>query len=273
MAAQTKTRAKFGYLNYDSMIKKIADGKLDAYDINFAPDTKECYVITPELTPWAIKSRVYTFDDENSAIEFLNTNSDTYAGQIVSILSDNKYKAYVVNEDTQGFSVTPLSSYGDEIDYDTLGNRPIVNLVGTLDNPISIDSLESGIYMIKGQYVIAGIDTVFLSASNVLFVVDKSESYLNFKKITSHEITDYSIIDGETKLNTIVTSDYLDECGYATTEYVDAKILALDFITKEEISEYVENVINETLNDTIDEKIESKLAEAEADTSDIDSMF
>lgn len=273
MAAQTKTRAKFGYLNYDSMIKKIADGKLDAYDINFAPDTKECYVITPELTPWAVKSKVYTFDDENSAIETLNTNSDTYAGQIVSILSDNKYKAYIVNEDAQGFTVTPLSTYGEEIDYDTLGNRPIINLVGTLDTPISIDTLESGIYMVKGQYTIAGIDTVFLSASNVLFVIDKSDTYLHFKKITSHEIIDYSIVDGEAKSTTLITSDYLDGCGYATTEYVDNKILALDFITKDEISVYVENVINESLSNTIDEKIEEKLAEAEADTSDIDSMF
>lgn len=273
MAAKNKTRAKFGYLNYDSMIKKIANKELDAYDINFAPDTKECYVVTPELEAWAIKSRVYTFDNVDLAIESLNTNSDTYAGQIVSIRFDEKYKAYIVNKDTQGYTVTPLSSYEGEIDYNTLGNRPIVNLVGTLDNPISVETLDNGIYMVKGQYVIPGVDTIFLSASNVLFIVEKDESVTHIKKITSHEMTDYTVTEEGTTSDVTITSEYLDKQGFATTEYVDNKILALDFITREEASVYIENVIQESFTTVIDERIDEKLAESEADNSAIDNLF
>lgn len=274
MAMTTKARARFGYLNYELMLSYLKDGKLDAYDINFAPDTKECYVITPELIPWSIKSRVYTFDDEAYAIEALNQNTDTYAGQIVAILSKDVYKAYIVNKNETGFFVTPLSDINDEIiDYDNLGNKPIINLVGTLDYPIAVDTLDSGIYLVKGQYSISGIDTIFLSASNVVFLVEKSENSTVLKKITSSEIINYSITDGVVTQDSIITSSYLEERGFATNSYVDNKIAALDFVTKEEVSEYVDNLISNALSETIDFKIEEKLAEKESEFSDIDALF
>lgn len=40
------TRAKFGYLTYKDMVAKIADKKLDEYDICYTKDTHECYIIS-----------------------------------------------------------------------------------------------------------------------------------------------------------------------------------------------------------------------------------
>ena len=39
------TRAKFGFLAYDDMLSRIAEGTLDAYDIVFSKDTKQVFII------------------------------------------------------------------------------------------------------------------------------------------------------------------------------------------------------------------------------------
>lgn len=277
MATSQKNRARMGYLNYEAMLAKIEEGKLDAYDVNYTPDTHECYVISPELKPWSVKAKVYVFDNEVTAVETLNQNTDTYAGQLVSILSGDTYKAYVVNKNNTGFYVEPLSHVTDNVDYDTLGNRPIINLTGTLDEPVMVEKLENGIYAIIGQYQISHLlGTVFLSATRNLFMVEHSEDGATYvKKITSREITNYTIVEEEIIISHCVTTQYLEEQGFATTAYVDGKIAALDFITRGEVDEYVKQLVSDILDEVLDEKIETKLNEMiQAPTEDdIFNMF
>ena len=73
-----ESRAKYAYLSYDGMISKIADGTLDGYDIVYCSDTHENYVISPELQPLSVRSRVYVFDSVEEANTQLNINTDTY---------------------------------------------------------------------------------------------------------------------------------------------------------------------------------------------------
>ena len=192
----SKSRAKFGYLTYEKMLEKIEAGLLDAYDVNFSPDTKECYVIDPDLKPWAVKSKVYTFDSVEDALEQLNHNSDTYNGQVVAIKHDDKYFGYIVNPASGGFSVTPLSEHVAPIDYNNLGNKPIINVVGEFGNPIIISELANGVYVITGQYQIAPeIQTTYSSTANNIFVIEKTDTQIYIKRITAKEIKTYSIVD------------------------------------------------------------------------------
>ena len=105
------TRAKWAYLPYDSIQPKIDEGILDQFDVIYTSDSHENLIITPDLTLWSVRSRIYTFDSVADANTALNTNTDTYKGQIVSILNGDKYTAYVVNQDSNGvYSVTTLSA-------------------------------------------------------------------------------------------------------------------------------------------------------------------
>ena len=141
------TRAKFGFLNYDDMLSRIAEGKLDAYDIVFSKDKKEVFILNESLEPVAMHSKVYVYESIEKANIELNINTDTYVGQIVSILNGDVYYGHIVNKSTDGvYYVTPLYEHAEPIDYDTLGNKPIENLMGTYNTPIILAELPTGIY-------------------------------------------------------------------------------------------------------------------------------
>ena len=254
-------RAKWAYLTYDMMIERIQDGTLDQYDVCYVYDRKENYIISPELEPWAVRSRIYTFDSVNEANRILNINTDTYVGQIVSILKGDKYTGYVVNKNVNNiFEATPLTL--DEIDYNTLGNRPIENLVGTFENPIMVSTLLSGTYKIKGQYKITNEDeTVYLSADGDLFLIEISEDVKYIKRFTKDSIFDFTIdTDGITKKK-YITDEYLRECGYASTEYVDAKMIAFEETIKADIEAYVESTVEQVITEKVDTIINERFEE------------
>ena len=133
------SRTKFVYLSYDDITTSIGNGVLDEYDMCITKDTHEIYVIREDLTPFAIKSKVYIFDSVEEANTQLNANTDTYVGQIVAVLCNDTYRGYIVNSVDSQFTVTPLWENPEQIDYNTLGNRPIINLEGTLGNTIIVD--------------------------------------------------------------------------------------------------------------------------------------
>ena len=70
-------RAKYGYMSCASIPLKIQSGEIDAYDIVYTTDTHENYVISPDLEPWAVRSRIYVFDSVENANTLLNVNTDT----------------------------------------------------------------------------------------------------------------------------------------------------------------------------------------------------
>lgn len=278
--AVTKNRSKYAYLSYEKMLAKIASGELDAYDINFDAIEKQCYVIAPDLTPWAINSRVYTFDNVSIATETLNKNTDTYAGQIVAIQNNEKYTGYIVNGTKGNYTVSPLGINGN-VDYNSLGNRPILNLSGTLSSPIVLDQQDDGYYMINGQYRISEkIQTIFSSAKSVLFVVETDEDDSKYvKKISAKEITSYIISKNSEEVNqsSILTVDFLKENGYVTSSDVDEKIAALDLFSKQDAENYISQYIKDNpelqtlVEQTVDAKIDEKITTASG--SDIDNLF
>ena len=257
----TNTRAKFGYLNYDSMIEKISNGVFDTNDIVFGKDTHETYIISEDSTPIPMKSKVYVFDSVADANTALNTNTDTYKGQIISILNNDKYSAYIVNQDPNGvYFATVLSA--DNIDYNTLGNRPIENLVGTLDSPIMISNLDTGMYKVKGQYKISSTDiTTYLSTDGDLFIIEVSATEKFIKRFTKDTIQDYVISDSGVEKKVYVTDKYLIDNGYSTTSYVDSKFTAFEETIRHDIQTYVEQTVEQVIEQKVDEIIDAKLDE------------
>lgn len=258
-------RVKFGYLNYDDMLAKIQSGIIDSNDIIFGKDTRETYIISEDLIPIPMMSKVYVFDSVADANTALNTNTDTYKGQIISILNNDKYSAYIVNQDPNGvYFATALSA--ENIDYNTLGNRPIENLVGTLDTPIMISSLDTGMYKVKGQYKISATDiTTYLSTDGDLFIIEESDTDKLIKRFTKDTIQDYMISDSGVERKTYITDKYLTDNGYSTTTYVDSKLAAFEESIRQDIRTYVEqtveDVITEKVDEIIDERLDAKLDE------------
>ena len=262
---EKKLRVKVLYLTYEDMLQRIQNGAVDQNDIIFGKDTRETYIISNDLIPAPMRSKVYVFDSVADANTALNTNTDTYKGQIVSILNNDKYTAYVVNQDPNGvYFATALSS--ENVDYNTLGNRPIENLVGTLDTPITIDSLDTGMYKVKGQYKVYEADiTTYLSADGDLFIIETFDTEKIIKRFTKDTIQDYVISDGGVKKRTYVTDKYLADNGYSTTTYVDSKLTAFEETIRQDIQTYVEQtveqIIEQKVDEIIDERLDAKLDE------------
>ncbi|SCG87903.1 Uncharacterised protein [uncultured Clostridium sp.] len=266
-------RSRLSFQKYDIIEDYINQKKLDAYDIVYTTDTHENVVIDADLNIIPIRSRVYRFTDITSANLSLNKSSDTYEGQIVAILQENdeKYSGYIVNKNKIGeFYVSPLSESG-QIDYDSLGNKPVINKIGTLNSPITVDQLEDGIYKIRGQYKLTeSAITIYLSSNDNFFLVKTENDITYIKKISAMDITDYTVnSDGSISASTIPTTKILK--NYATKSYVDDKIAALDLLTKDDVTTYVADIIN----NTIDEKIETKVNEmyTPADNAEIQQLF
>ena len=272
-------RAKWAYLSYDSIQTKIDEGVLDAYDVIYTKDSHENVIISPDLEIWSVRSRIYVFNSVEEANTQLNINTDTYIGQIVSVITDEVCKGYIVNKDREGsFYVEALTA--DNIDYNTIGNRPVVNLVGTLDEPIIITDLNSGTYKIKGQYKISDdYGTVFLSSDGDLFLTEKTSTENRIKRITKDTIQDFVVSDNDIVKRTYITDEYLTDCGYATTEYVDNKVLALEESIRADIEAYVEqtveDVITQKVDAIIDERLDIKLDERIQETTDeeVEDLF
>ena len=262
-------RIKFAYLTYDDMLSKLESGEINEYDIIYSKDQYVTYLITEDLQPLQLRSRVYVFDSISEAEIKLNESTDTYVGQVVAILDDDTYRGYIVNQKSGKFIVTPLWEHSEPIDYDTLGNRPIINLVGTVGKPIMVSELDDGIYRIKGQYKISDLEeTIYLSASYIIITVSKNNQNIEIKKITSDNITDYIITNSDIYKNTYVTEQYLKDNNYTTTSYVDTKIEALELSIKEDMRGYVQDAITEVFGEELDKKIDDRIDEKFVPMSD-----
>ena len=146
------------------------------------------------------------------------------------------------------------------MNYNNLGNRPIENLVGTLDVSIIVENLDTGMYKIKGQYKIYnGEDTVYLSADGDLFIVEISATEKFIKRFTKKTIQDFVISDGEIKKNTYITEEYLADNGYSTNDYVDVKLTAFETSIKNDIESYVEQTVEDIIINKVDAIIDERL--------------
>lgn len=255
------TRAKFGFLTYDDMLSKIAEGKLDHYDIVFSKDQKQVFIINESLEPVAMHSKVYVYETVEKANEALNINTDTYEGQIVSILKGDVYYGYIVNKSADGlFYAKPLYEHAEPIDYDTLGNKPIENLMGTYNNPIVLADLSTGIYNICGKYkVTANDENNYLAGERRLALVNNMDNIATIKVVTADGIINFVVKNGNVISDRVITESSLKEQGYTTEAYVDARIKELDLVQRKEIDEYIQNYISKSLDTVINEKINTAL--------------
>lgn len=273
-------RVKYAYLNYADISKRIENGDIDEYDVIFTKDTHEQYLIKDDLSLLNIKSRIYRFDSIESAKESLNSNSDTYKGQIVAIADNDLgvYHGYIVNRVDEEYTVTSLSDSGTSVDYNALAHRPVVNKTGTLANPLVVGDLENGLYSVSGEYKLFDeYPTIFSSSINHLFLVEKSETESYVKDISAKEVITYSLINGKVTRSELLTQQYLSDNHYVTENDFDAKIAALDYITKVDASEYVKQItteyLNENLGNIIATKIDEKISTLVVDDTEIEKLF
>lgn len=271
-----ENRVKYAYLDYSDISTRIKNGEIDQYDVVFTKDTHEQYLIKDDLSLLNIKSRIYCFDSIISAKEKLNSNTDTYEGQIVAIADNDSgvYHGYIVNKSNDEYIITSLTDNGNKIDYDSLVHRPIINKTGSLANLLTIGELDNGLYSISGEYrIFLEYPTIFSSSINHLFVVEKENDKIYVKDVQAKKTVIYVLSNGQVSIENVITSNYLTENQYITETDFDAKIKALDFVTRNEISDYVKQITTEYLEQNLDSKIDKKINSLIADDSEIDNLF
>lgn len=271
-----ENRVKYAYLDYSDISTRIENGEIDQYDVIFTKDTHEQYLIKDDLSLLNIKSRIYCFNSIISAKEKLNSNTDTYEGQIVAIADNDSgvYHGYIVNKSDDEYIITSLADNGNKIDYDSLVHRPIINKTGSLANPLTIGELDNGLYSVSGEYrIFSEYPTIFSSSINHLFVVEKENDKIYVKDVSAKKIITYVLSNGQVNIEDVITSNYLTKNQYITETDFNAKIKALDFVTRNEISDYVKQITTEYLEQNLDSKIDEKINSLIADDSEIDNLF
>lgn len=278
MANDYTSHSRFFFSNYSEIQDGINNGTVNANDIVLCADTQEQILITTNFELKPIKSRVYRFVSVVSAETFLNNATDTYQGQIVSILNTTlgTYQAYMVNKRASGkFYVTAISVYNaSDIDYNEIGNRPIEQIGGNIENPALLSAQEDGLYKVEGAFKVApNLITIFQSYNgDLISVKHNDDGTTNVKVITASSITDYLVNNNGDVIDkgTYVTKEWIESQGYSTTAYLDAKIEAMNLITRDEALEYIEALIAEGINeavnqafdDTFNERFDRRLRES-----------
>lgn len=252
MAKDYSAHTRLMYANYADIAAAITDGKINANDIVFCKDTYEMVLVRSDLTFYPIKSKTYVFNSEDEAVTALNAATDTYAGQIVSILGSNgAYGTYVVNENDGQFEVVSVALSAMSFDYNQAYHKPIQNVVGDANAVPVIADLGNGVYRITGSYkVIASSDTtVVTSGSAHLVAIDTIGGIQYIRVITAARIYDYSIAaDGTVTDTFVVTRQWLVDQGYATQSYVDKVI---DDAVESHIADTLTNAFVEATDDEL----------------------
>ncbi len=114
--ADEKRRSKVGYGLKANVPAAIQSGKIDQYDIIFTTDTKEAGFILADGTPIYVKSR-NAYDNEDDA------KADGYAGQVITVLVNGKYKPYVLQQSDSGLVLGQLGDDNTK-QYVIVGTRP-----------------------------------------------------------------------------------------------------------------------------------------------------
>lgn len=159
-------------------------------------------------------------------------------------------------------------------DYDTLKNTPIINLTGTDEEPILLNTLETGLYRLNGIYRANASGTDKTQAENRLTIVKKvsdNDVYLQMLNPQGNIVEFYHITEADTlhkdvALSNLATvqdiptkvselendSKYITETelktfGYATEEFVRSQ----GYLTEETdptVPDHVKNITEEDIN-------------------------
>lgn len=142
--------------------------------------------------------------------------------------------------------------YINSLSYNTLSDKPIINMIGSLNAPVYITSLEDGIYKIKGQFIIGGSNTtVNSSPEDTFFLVSHDpdiQNKMTITKIQGGSITLYFLeSDGTFRTDRYITEEWVKE---------------QNFMSANSAKEYITQAIQETVSDVIDQTLDGKLDSA-----------
>lgn len=228
-----KPKSKLAYLSYDQIQPKIESGELDQYDLVYEKNQKILYMIDKDMNIVPISSRLVSYESEQEAIVDLNSRTDTYSGQIINVLVDDKYEPFTVNYNnlTESYIITPINSF--IASYDDLQDIPIINMVG--DTEIDISLLSDGYYRIIGNYILSVNDpTHRMTTKYILFavehVVEEGNEVVYISEITGKRVKRY-VVD-----STTITEDVYVLASEMTE--------AIDHEMDDKIDGYIDNYVN-----------------------------
>lgn len=100
--------AKIGYGEFEKIDNALHSGLIDACDLVIASDTLELVYIDEDEQKITIKTRTQLFENETSAIEYLNEHSEIYAGQPIAIKNgNNEYRLFIVQKTGGNYTIEP----------------------------------------------------------------------------------------------------------------------------------------------------------------------
>ena len=273
MATNYSSHSRIVYANYDDIKAAVADGTLNANDIVFCKDTREMCIITNTSSVFVVNSRHYRFNNLDLASEGLNAASDTYEGQLVSVKNTytGLYDCYVVNKEDGKVTLKNVAIADSvQFDYNKALNKPIDVLTGTVFSPIVVSTLSDGFYKLNGAYKLSDdVITVYSTSSGHFVMVETINGTKHIKQITADKIIDHTITDGEITSTEMPTKQWVLEQGFATEQYVDSKLAALNFFTKSDaeayISEYIDSSISQIVADTVDRVVDERFVASTED--------
>lgn len=193
--ASVKPKSKLAYLSYDQIQPRIDSGQLDQYDLIYEKSQHLLYIIDKDMNIVPITSRIDSYQSEASAIEALNSKTDTYEGQIVNILVDGKYIPYSVNKDSSAVVNTYYVTRIGIDDYNDLKNKPVENIV--TDTEILLSDLDDGFYTLIGSYRFCNLDqTHRMTSIKKYFIInslldDNNNTITHITEINGTSITKY----------------------------------------------------------------------------------
>ena len=265
MARSYDLHSRIVYANYDDIQNAIDKGLLNANDIIFCKDTREMIIVRDNGNFMKVDSRHYRFENRDLAIEYINKSNDTYDGQIISIRNTytGKYDGYIVNLEGTTYTVKNLSvADAVEFDYNKALNKPIDILTGSVFSPIVVSDLSDGFYKVVGAYKLSNdVVTVYSSSTGHFVIVETIDGVKHIKQITADRIIDHTVTTDGVESVEIPTKEWITEQNFATRQYVDDKLAAMNFFTKNEAMEYIQQCIDNSIGDLVANTVDKVVAE------------
>ncbi len=214
-----------------------------------------------QITNITYQDNILSFYSSNNLIfsEEIGFSED-YVNELINQITENISSKINLTEYTKREDVLSLLDdkvgnledkqtvidYIKDLSYNVLKDTPIKNVGGSLTNTVIISDLEDGIYKIKGQYAIGGNNTTIQSSfDDTYFIVTHEKDRTAITSICGKSILLYFIeADGSYLFDRYITESWLEN---------------KDFITSENIQEYVREVIGENINQVVSEILDERI--------------
>lgn len=249
---------RLGYGNEAAIVPAIESGKLDGADLIVTKDTKRIAFVRPsDKSILFVKSKLETFDSIESANAYLATDKSAYAGEIISVLVNNKYKTYRVQELEYGFALEDIDLTEDKLKkyVEELISGIVSFSPGIIDekNPLPTENYKSGQswrVTVDGEYVgqkcevgdliICVNDYVAENASNDDFIVLQTNidgAVAGVESSEDGEIVLFSGVSGKVLKNSGINIEKLTEVIEKSHEHKNKEILDTYTLTQDELFE------------------------------------